>query len=143
MNITDEQIAFISNSLEFHGLQSESIKEDILDHICTTIEASNHTNFEQAYEEAIQKLGGYYNIKQLQSETKQLLHAKTMLKAKRGLFFSGLAMTVVFSTGLIFKMFHWPYANIMLLVGFSVLILIYFPLFFYAKYRRSIINYQS
>ncbi|EDP96312.1 hypothetical protein U8527_09375 [Kordia algicida OT-1] len=140
MKLTDAHIEFISNSLEFHGLQSESIKEDILDHICTTIEASQHTNFEQAYEEAIQKLGGYYNIKQLQTETKQLLHAKTMLKTKKGLFVSSLAMTVVFSVGLIFKMFHWPYANMMLLVGFSVLILIYFPLFFYAKYQRSIIK---
>ncbi len=143
MNLTEDQIEFISNSLAFNGLKNKDIKEDIIDHICTTIEASNHTDFKTAYEEAIDKLGGYYNIKLLQKETKQLLYTKTILKTKRGLYFSSLAMVLLFSIGLIFKMFQWPYANIALLSGLSVLLFIYLPILFYNKYKQSIINYQS
>ncbi|WP_420574325.1 hypothetical protein [Kordia sp.] len=143
MMVTEDQIEFISNSLEFHGIVSESIKEDIIDHICTTIETSDHTDFESAYQEAIQKLGGYYNIKQLQLETKQLLHSKTIIRTKRGLYLSGMTMVFIFSVGLIFKMFHWPYANMLLILGLTVLLLAYCPLFFYIKYKQSIINYQS
>ena len=95
MNITQDQIEFISNSLEFHGLQTKNIKDDIIDHICTTIEESNHTDFTLAYEEAIQKLGGYYNIKQLEKETKQLLHGKMLLKTKRIQYIIGALMTII------------------------------------------------
>lgn len=143
MNITAAQIEFISNSLVFHGLENEGIREDIIDHICTTIEASDHTDFKLAYEEAIQKLGGYYNIKQLQKETNQLLHTKTIVRVKKGLFLAGLAMIVLFAIGLIFKMFHWPFANISLLLGLAVFLFVYCPLIIYTKYKQSIFNYQS
>ncbi|WP_046757627.1 hypothetical protein [Kordia jejudonensis] len=143
MNLTAAQIEFISNSLTFHGLENEAIKEDIVDHICSTIEASHHINFELAYEEAIQKLGGYYNIKELQKETKQLLHSKTIIRIKRGTFLAGFGMIVFFAIGLIFKMFHWPFANIALLLGLSVFLFAYCPLIIYTKYKQSIFNYQS
>ena len=138
MNVTDAQIEFISNSLVFHGLENEGIREDIIDHICTTIETSEHTDFKIAYDEAIEKLGGYYNIKLLQKETNQLLHAKTVVRVKKGLFLSGLVMIILFSIGLIFKMFHWPFANIALLLGLVVFLFGYCPLLMYTKYKQSI-----
>ena len=138
MNVTEAQIEFISNSLVFHGLENEEIREDIIDHICTTIEASAHTDFKVAYEEAIEKLGGYYNIKLLQKETKQLLHTKTIIRVKKGLFLTGLAMIILFSIGLIFKMFHWPFANMALLLGLAVFLFGYCPLLMYTKYKQSI-----
>jgi len=143
MNVTEEQVEFISNSLEFHGLQHQDVKEDIIDHICTTIESSNHIDFMLAYKEAIQKLGGYENIKQLQTQTKQLLHGKMMEKTTKIQYISGVCMLVVFSLGLLFKMFHWPYANITLILGTIIFVLIYVPLYFYIKYKKSILNYQS
>ncbi|MEM6687109.1 MAG: hypothetical protein AAF617_15115 [Bacteroidota bacterium] len=143
MNLTAAHIEFISNSLEFHGLQSESIKEDIVDHICTTIENSAHTDFAVAYEEAIQQLGGYYNIKQLQQETKQLVHGRMYVRLKRIQFIIGVLMIVTFSFGLVFKMFQWPYANFALILGICILVFLFTPLVLYTKYKQSTLNYQS
>ncbi|MEM6721832.1 MAG: hypothetical protein AAF611_21065 [Bacteroidota bacterium] len=143
MNVTEAQVEFIANSLEFHGLQNQAVREDIIDHICTTIEASNHTDFMSAYQEAIQKLGGYENIQQLQTQTRQLLYGKMMVTTVKIQYISGICMLIVFSLGFLFKMFHWPYANMTLLLGIMILVLIYMPLFFYIKYKKSILNYQS
>ncbi|KAB8152903.1 hypothetical protein EZY14_010960 [Kordia sp. TARA_039_SRF] len=143
MNLTEAHIEFISNSLEFHGLQSESIKDDIIDHICTTIENSEHHDFRVAYEEAIQQLGGYYNIKLLQKESKQLVHEKMYVRMKQIQFIVGILLIITFSLGFILKMFQWPYANFALLSGLSILLLGYTPIYLYIKYKQSLFNYQS
>lgn len=51
---------------------------------------------------------------------------------------SGNLTGILIATGSLFKAFHWPGANILLVVGFSVLILLYLPAFFHHAYKRSI-----
>ncbi|KAF2518814.1 hypothetical protein E0W68_08560 [Flavobacterium salilacus subsp. salilacus] len=47
----------------------------------------------------------------------------------------GYIAATLISTGFIFKMMHWPGAGILLASGFLVLIVIFFPVFFYTRYK--------
>lgn len=44
----------------------------------------------------------------------------------------------VLSVGAMFEFFHWPYAGILMLIGFALLNLAAIPMFFYQKYQKAI-----
>lgn len=48
--------------------------------------------------------------------------------------FLGITLTTL---GVLFKVFHWPGANVMLLSGMAVLAFAYVPLFYYMRYKTS------
>ncbi len=54
---------------------------------------------------------------------------------KRAVYLIGFLACFTLSTGLIFKMMHWPGANIMTVSGFIVLNIGFLPLYFYDKYK--------
>lgn len=60
--------------------------------------------------------------------------ADLQLKLKVAFGYMGFAL---FATGLLFKMLHWPTANVQFLLGIIILNLGYFPLLFWKMYRRS------
>ncbi len=68
MILTEQQINYIDKNLELYGLKNQTLKEDILDHICTYIENTDETNFDIAYQNAINQFGGYLNINQTQKK---------------------------------------------------------------------------
>ncbi|WGD34008.1 hypothetical protein [Olleya sp. YS] len=143
MRLTDQHIDYISNNLELYGLKNEALKEDILDHICTYIENTDHANFETAYQNAINKFGGYLNINQIQQETNVQLYFKSAKNRNKLLFASSCLTAILIAIGSLFKIMHWPYASIMLLLGFMLLILITLPVYFYNKYKEKTLKYQS
>ncbi len=142
MILTDKQIEFISNNLEFYGIHSEHLKEDLLDHICSAIESYDTKDFKIAYHAVLSQFGGYQNIKQIQRDISISIHLKKVLRLKKMLHFMGYLTGTTLITGLLFKIMQWPFASIILLIGFIVLILIVLPLFFYEKHKESILNYQ-
>lgn len=143
MILTEQQIEFISNSLTFNGINSEELRDDILDHICTAIETDDSKDFEATFQKVIQQFGGYHNIKQIQRETNHTIRSKRMLKARRAFYTAFFAMIAILILGTLFKIMHWPYASYILSTGILVLLLFCLPLFFYEKYMRSILNHQS
>lgn len=59
------------------------------------------------------------------------------MKATMNLF-GFLALFCTF-TGLLFKMMHWPGAGVSLVVGVLLLNVGFLPMFFYDRYKRSIV----
>lgn len=143
MILTEQQIKYIDKNLELYGLKNQTLKEDILDHICTYIENTDETNFDIAYQNAINQFGGYLNINQLQRETNAQLYFKSAKNRTKFLFIIGFITAVLISVGSIFKIMHFPFAGIIMVSGFAVLIFITLPLFFYTKYKDTILKYQS
>ncbi|MGH1386318.1 hypothetical protein [Kordia sp.] len=143
MILTDQNIDYISKNLELYGLKNQELKEDILDHICTHIENSEATNFELAYEAAIQKFGGYLNINHIQTETNVQLYFKSAKNRKKLLFTLGFLNAALLTVGSLFKVMQWPYAGQILVSGFAFLVLMTLPLYFYSKYKDSSLTYQS
>jgi hypothetical protein len=135
MRLTDQQIDYISTNLELYGLKNKDLKEDILDHICTFIEHSENSNFEEAYKAAILKFGGYLNINLIQQETNAQLYFKSAKNRNKVTFTIELITSILIVTGTLFKVMHWPYASWILFIGFVFLILLALPLYFYSKYK--------
>ena len=49
----------------------------------------------------------------------------------------GFLATFLLSTGIMFKIFHWPYAGIILFSGFLVLNFGFLPMFFFRKNQKQ------
>lgn len=54
----------------------------------------------------------------------------------------GTIAGLLISTGLIFKIMHWPWANIPFTLGMGLLIVLFLPLFFWEIYKKEILNKQ-
>ncbi|OIQ18132.1 MAG: hypothetical protein BM557_07400 [Flavobacterium sp. MedPE-SWcel] len=66
-----------------------------------------------------------------------MITIKNKIRSKRLIYISGYIATTLISTGWFFKIMHWPFAGILLALGFAILIILFFPTFFYNKYKSS------
>ncbi|MGB6267667.1 MAG: hypothetical protein WBF67_01545 [Olleya sp.] len=142
MQLQEKHIDFIESSLTLYGIKSEDLKEDLVDHICTYIESQDSNNFETLYQEALQKFGGYASFQNLQLETNLQKFAKESIvinKLKVGL---GGVMIILLVMGLLFKIMHWPYANIFLVIAILTFAFGVLPVLFYAMYKKSIYKFS-
>ena len=137
MILTDNQIDSISCDLDVLGIKSSELKDDILDHICSDIEARKGINFDEAYQTVIKKFGGNQAIEQIQKDTDYLLNYKRTLLLKRALYISGFIVSFLMSTGIMFKVMQWPFAGMILLIAFVLLNFVLLPIFFYERYTTT------
>jgi hypothetical protein len=137
MILTDEQIEYIDTNLKLYGIASEELRNDVLDHMCTYMEENDFPDFDTAYQEALQKFGGYAAMGNLQKETYLQVTVKRVLQQKKILYICTLTATMLSLTGLLFKVFHWPGAMVLLFLGIAAIILIVLPLYFYQQYRNA------
>ncbi|WP_452598409.1 hypothetical protein [Pontimicrobium sp. MEBiC01747] len=143
MNITDKQIDYISKNLTANGITSIELKDDIIDHICSAFEANNSQDFKMVYKKIVNEFGGYDKMKRIQKETDYTLRAKKMLKARKASFVITFAMIALLLIGILFKIMHWPLANIFCVTALGSLILISLPLFIYQSHLKSSLQIQS
>lgn len=137
MTLTEEQIDYIATNLEFYGVASEELRNDLLDHICTHIEQSGNEDFESAYSEALQKFGGHHAMETLQRDTYLLTTFRKSMRRQKLIYILGFITFFTITVGAIFKWLHWPGANIIAVCGMSLLMFLYLPLYFYNKYHES------
>lgn len=138
MILTDQQIEFIEKNLKLYGVSSADLREDLLDHICTYIEAKDSSDFDSLYQEALQKFGGYSSFQNLQRETHLQKFAKDIITINKVKFSFGFIVILFLVIGLVFQMMQWPYANVWLLGAILVSVTIILPIHFYTKYKKSI-----
>lgn len=143
MILSESQIEYIAANLQHYGVREEALREDLLDHICTHIEEGEATDFELAYRDALQKFGGQYGIFALQQHTFYLVSLERSQTRRKVLYTAGFIAAFFISSGSVFKFMHWPGASIMLVVGFTVMNLIFLPVFFYHRYKSQNNTYSS
>lgn len=56
---------------------------------------------------------------------------------KRTVNLLGFLASFMLSTGILFKIMHWPYAGIIIFSGFLLLNFGFLPTFFYQRYTQS------
>lgn len=137
MILTDENVEYIATTLKFYGITDVTLKEDLMDHICTHIECYNGTDFEKAYQKAIQNLGGYASLQNMQKDVNEKKLIRTILARKRAFFLFSTFNIMLLALGMLFKLNQWPYASVLLACGFSILIFGTIPFAFYNKYQLS------
>lgn len=135
--LNEQQIALISAYIRQHGVAHDDLHDDLLDHVCTSIEfkLNEGERFETAFADTI-KLFGPGGLKQVQQQTFELLTEinETMKKVA---FVFGLTSAFLLLAGTIFKLMHWPGAGIMIVLGGAVLSLFYLPTLLYYKLKEA------
>ncbi|WP_055442184.1 hypothetical protein [Lacinutrix himadriensis] len=124
--------------MKLYGVQSESLREDLVDHICTYIESQDGNDFNALYQEALQKFGGYASFQNLQLETNFQKIEQQMTVLSKLQFIGGLLLIILLVLGFIFKIMHWPYANLFMLLSCAVLVMFLAPVSLYGRYKKSI-----
>ena len=115
MKLSDKHIDFIENSLKFYGVKNKALKEDLLDHICTYIENEDSEDFDTLYQEALQKFGGYSSFQNLQLEANLQKFGNKVVLLNKLSFSIGYLVVLLLVLSFLFKIMHWPYANIIMI----------------------------
>lgn len=136
MTLTEEQIDYIAANLQFYGVESEDLRNDLLDHICTHIENGSFVDFDTAYNDALQQFGGYSAMGSLERDTYLLVTFRQNLRRQKWMEILGFIAAALLAVGGLFKLMHWPMASIITCLGFLVLILGFLPMYFYQRYRN-------
>jgi len=135
--LNEQQIELISAYIRQHGVAQDELHDDILDHVCTSIEhlMDGGDSFEKAFEKTI-KLFGPGGLKQVQQQTFELLTEmnETMKKVA---FAFGLTSAILLLAGTSFKLMHWPGAGVMVVIGSALLVLAYLPMLLWHKLKES------
>ncbi len=137
VELTELQIELIDAYIKKNGVAQNKLQEDLLDHLCTSIETQlqQGKSFEEAFQYTL-NLFGPGGLKQVQNETFELL-TEMNATMKKVTFGFGLTSTFLLLAGTIFKLMHWPGANIMFMLGAMILALIYLPLILAHKLKES------
>jgi hypothetical protein len=126
--ITEENIDFIMEDLDKRGIKTESLRLNLLDHICIVIEENMEEggDFHQFYTKTIKTF--YQNeLRELEIETNYLLYQNNLFM-KKILIISGLCAAAGFIAGSIGKIFLSRLTDFFLFVGFTSFVLFFLPL---------------
>ncbi len=126
--ITEQQIDFMLDDLEKRGIRTESLRLNLLDHICILIEENLAPtgDFYAFYYSTIQ---AFYQteLSELETETNYLLLQNNFIM-KKALIISGLLAAFGFVAGSISKIFLTRFTDFLLVFGFASFVLLFLPL---------------
>lgn len=136
-NLTDEQIEFIAEDIRIRGVFTQGLQENLLDHICCCIEQHDDDRpFEEIYLQTLEAFG-QGGLQEVQDETLYLINQPYFSKMKKIAYFSGTLASMSLICGALFKVMHWPGANIMLIIGTLTLTFLFLPYFFYMQFKEQ------
>jgi hypothetical protein len=142
--LTDERIDFIVNQINNSQIDSEELKEDLVDHFCCVIEdyLRQGKSFKESYNTAYQIVcpNGFNEIYR---ESIFLLTSKRIKIMKKLLFITGFIVAFIQTTGILFKILHWPKGGLLLLIAFAILIFVLLPLVFLHYYKKEYSKFIS
>ena len=136
--LSDKQIDYILDDIGARGVEMESLQHNLLDHVCCIIEQNLEANgdFENFYKQTIQT---FYKdaLWEIEEETLLLLTYKNYYTMKKIMINSGIFSAIAFITGSIFKIMHWPGANVLIILAMLASSLIFLPLYFLFKKNET------
>lgn len=136
MELTEQQIDYLDQQIRERGIEMPSLAEDLLDHFACAVEREMEAG--KAFEDAFNKV--YLEIspdglKEIQDQTKYLLTLNRQLIMKKVVFIVGFITALIYVIGTIFKIMHWPTANILIMTGASLFGLAFLPMYYISKYN--------
>lgn len=121
--LTDEQI-LEAGRLIGSSLQSMRLRDELLDHCCCHIEdmMEKGVPFIEALNKSFE-LVAPDGFTEIEESIKRSIHTQNPQTMKTSLYFSGFLAAFCILLGITFRMFHWPFANMILLCGDLSLVL--------------------
>jgi len=136
--LTEEQIDFIHSDIAKRGIALESLRNDLLDHVCCIIENEydGRTDFAIFYTEVIKR---FYKseLKEIQEETMLHLTFKNYYVMKKIMIYSGAFTAFTLIIGSFFKIMHYPGAGALFALSIFTASLLFLPLNFLLKSREE------
>lgn len=135
--LTKGNIQTITETVDKAEISFSHLRADLIDHICCQIEEEMQQglDFQNAYVR-INKSTGINSLQKVQEKT-LLLIDKKYCAMKKTMHVSGIASTSMLMLATIFKIFHFPGASIMLLLGFFTLCFFFLPSANYVMAKES------
>lgn len=129
--LSEAEIDFIIDDIRARGIEMESLQNDLVDHICCLIERNPEAtgDFRRCYAATVVTFFRD-DLKEIEAETKLLLNNKHYYTMKKLMIISGVAATILLSTGIILKFLHMPGAAIGIFTGIILFSLVFLPLMF-------------
>ena len=137
MELTAEQIDLIRQDIEEKGITMTDLADSLLDHLCCAVESELGSDFPDAYARALSAFGKE-GLNTVQQQTISLLTLKKELTMKKTMYLLGYIAALLSTTGLLFKLMHWPGAAPMFIIGIILLNLGFLPMYFYDRYKRAV-----
>lgn len=137
-NLGDAEIDFIREDIRRRGVFTESLQENLLDHLCCYIEEQPEDDrpFEEVYAQALEAFG-HNGLQQVQDETLFIINHSHLNTMKKLMYISGASASILLIAGAFFKINHWPGANVSLLLGTVMLTILFIPSFFYLRFKEQ------
>ena len=131
------QIDLIETDVWNARITFSHLADELIDHICCEVENMmwDGKTFDEAYE-IVKQQTGIKVLQKIQENTHYLID-KNYRIMKMTMKITGNVSLAMLGLGTVMKLFHWPGAGIMLVLGFAVLCLIFFPSAIYTNYRDS------
>ena len=138
MKINDKHIELIQDTIDNSSIESQEMRDDLVDHFCCAVEIymKRGSSFETAFARARNDISPN-GLNEIQRETIFLLNANKIKIMKSIISGTGLIFSMTMSLGFLFKVMHWPGANILLISGTLGLGLIFLPLLTTYHYRQK------
>lgn len=139
MRLSSEQIAIIRKYLDQSSISIDSLKDDILDHLCCVVEIKMERGgvFDTALREALDELAPD-GLNEIQRETVFLLNSTKIILMKKIMYSIGLLSAMVFVLGWAFGMIHLPGAIALSIYGFMSFVFIFLPMLAIDRYKVNI-----
>ena len=117
----------------------QTLKDDLLDHICCFIEheLEEGASFEAAYALAWQQVCPN-GLQEIQEETIDLLNSNRIIAMKKIMFAIGLVSSIGISIGWLFTIMHWPGGGALFTYSFLGFAFLFLPMLAFDRYKIGI-----
>lgn len=134
--ITENQEQQIIDAVETAKLKNQSLKDDLVDHLCclTEIQMKKGLAFEDALKMALLQTAPN-GLKEIERETIFLLNYSKIIFMKRMTYISGYLFALTWIAGIGFKLLHFQGASMLLSIGGLGLVFLFLPLLLINKYK--------
>jgi len=144
MKLSQTQI--IAQVLESEDIQNQELFDELYDHLNCVSEndfipdnGSSDSEFVSFLKKEINAIAPQ-GIQLLELQINYVSQSKSILIMKKFMYILGLFGTILFASGVLFKIMHWPGANTMLLVGQISLFLICVPFFCVSRLKSQALS---
>ena len=121
MELTEEQIAFIRMDIQSRGITMTELADSLVDHVCCAMEHHSDDDFQEVYHKVLDDFGDG-PLHRIQQETMLLLILKREATMKKTMYVLGYIALMLTTTGLLFKIMHWPASGMLFALGFLSII---------------------
>lgn len=140
MSLSNNQLEVVRNEVEKNQLSIETLKEDLLDHLCCTTEAKmdGGQTFEAALKLALNELAPD-GLMELERETNFLLNNSTYTPMKKVMFLIGCICSMAISLGWLLKFLDvlLPLGNMLFGLGSFGFMLVFLPMLAVMHFRTT------